>query len=215
MKKAKNAFAIIGIILAVVAAAVLVLHPVIENLAASLSEEGVECPIKFGDYINDIVVEGAKLLFNFEWINDFSVEALKTNFPIIILAVGGVLFIVLFILMLCKKHAKGLGWWVPMLVLFVLSVVTASVYVKVSSDYNLTSDYLIDLLIDAGIFNYSITQILGWVGLVGSLVAAASFILSSIFYMVYVCQARSKAKKVNSAREAALAKIESLLGGNK
>lgn len=214
MKKAKNVFAIIGIALAVIAAAVLVLHPVIESLVASISENGVKPLFDFSGFLEDVVVEGAKLLFNFKWLDNFKIEALLANFPIIILAVGGVLFIVLFILMLCKKHAKGLGWFFPMLVLFVLSVIVSSVYVKVT-EKQVTFELLTDLLIDVEAFNYPVTIYLGWGGLIGSLVAAACLILSTIFYMIYVCQSRKTAKKVDSAREAALAKIESLLGGNK
>lgn len=206
MKKAKNAFAIIGIILAVVAAVVLVLHPVIEDLVAGMSENGIKPGIEFGDYLEGLK-ESAKEFFNYDWIENFDAELLKVYYPVIIFAVGDVLFVVLFILMLCKKHAKGLGWWFPMAILFELSTVVAFVYIFPVN--------LIDLFIDFGVFNYPVTQILGWVGLIGALAAAGCFILSSIFYMAYVCKARKTEKKIDSVREAALAKIESLLGGNK
>ncbi len=204
MKKAKNAFAIIAIILAVVAAAILVLHPVIENLASSLSEDGYEA-VDFVEYL-DLLKDSAKLFYNLDWVKDFDVELLKVYYPVVIFAVGDVLFIVLFILMLCKRHAKGLGWWFPMAILFELSTLVAFIYYPVK---------IIDLEIVANQFHYSVSEILGWVGLIGSLTAAGFFILSTIFYMVYVCNARKQEKKVDSARQAALAKIESLLGGNK
>ena len=212
MKKAKNAFAIIGIVFAVIAAGLLLLIPVIAGMG--LVENPTLPPISFKEYF-DLVLGRIPELFNFGWISSFSIDALKVNFPIIVAAVGIILLIVLFVLMICKKHAKGLGLWVPMLVVFGLSIVVASVYVKPDSFYNqyakiCDGKYMMIQL--AG--DLTVEYVLCLAGLICSIVAAASIILASIFYIVYVCKARKNAKKVDSAREAALAKIESLLGGN-
>ena len=208
MKKAKNAFAIIGIVFAVIAAALLVLHPVIDGLAAGLTE-GAPGAMGFPDYLPLLIERVQGLTSNFDWISNFNADTLLVYYPLLAGAVGVVLFIVLFIFLLCKKHAKGLGWFFPMLILFAMATVVASVYVIPSSLYEA-------YLAKAGtsMFVAAISQYLFLGGLICALVAMGSFVLASIFYIVYVCKARKNQKKVDSAREAALAKIESLLGGN-
>lgn len=208
MKKAKNALAIIGIVFAVIAAALLVLHPVIDGVAAALSEDPTPA-MGFGEYLG-LVTGRIPQLFDFGWISSFSLDALKINFPIIVAAVGVILLIVLLIIMLCKKHAKGLGWWVVMLVMLGVSVVVASVYVKPNNFYDVYFGKVQELSYSSFVVN----KYLFIAGLVCAIVASAAIIIASIFYMVYVCKASKKAKKVDDARNAALAKIESLLGGN-
>ena len=218
MKKAKNAFAIIGIIFAVIAAALLMLIPVIDGLG--LVENTVPA-IPFGEYLN-LVIARIPEVYNFGWISAFSLEALKVNFPIVVAAVGVILLLVLFILMLCKRHAKGLGWFFSMLILFAASIVVASVVVKPSPLFEefykvcipegaTEAKYLVIAIGE----NLYLEQLLMLGALIGALVAAGAFILASIFYMAYVCAERKKAKKANSMKKAALDKIESLLGGNK
>lgn len=208
MKKAKNALAIVGIVFAVIAAALLVLHPVIDGVAAALSEDPTPA-MGFGEYLG-LVTGRIPQLIDFGWISSFSLDALKINFPIIVAAVGVILLIVLLIIMLCKKHAKGLGWWVVMLVMLAVSVVVASVYVKPDNFYDVYFGKVQELSYSSFVVN----KYLFIAGLVCAIVASAAIIIASIFYMVYVCKASKKAKKVDDARNAALAKIESLLGGN-
>ena len=215
MKKAKNAFAIIGIVFAVIAAALLALHPVIDGIAAGLTE-GASAAMGFPDYLSLLTERLGGLFSNFDWISNFSVETLKVYYPLLAGAVGVVLFIVLFIFLLCKKHAKGLGWFFPMLILFVLSIAVATVYVKPNDFFGAYSAKCTELgcsynLISEGM---AVNQLMALVGLCVALASAGFFILAGIFYIIYVCKARKNAKKVDSAREAALAKIESLLGGN-
>lgn len=208
MKKAKNALAIVGIVFAVIAAALLVLHPVIDGVAAALSEDPTPA-MGFGEYLG-LVTGRIPQLLDFGWISSFSLDALKINFPIIVAALGVILLIVLLIIMLCKKHAKGLGWWVVMLVMLGVSVVVASVYVKPDNFYDVYFTKVKELSYSSFVVN----KYLFIAGLVCAIVASAAIIIASIFYMVYVCKASKKAKKVDDARKAALAKIETLLGGN-
>ena len=208
MKKAKNAFAIIGIVLAVIAAALLVLHPVIDGIAAGMTE-GANPAMPFSDYLNFLLNDRLPELAKFDWISNFNEETLKVYYPLLAGAVGVVLFIVLFIFLLCKKHAKGLGWFFPMLVLFVLATAVASVYV--------IPNWLYDVYFaKAGTaFIAQVSQYLFTAGLICALVAMASFVLASIFYIVYACKARKTQKKIAENREAAIAKIDSILGGTK
>lgn len=209
MKKAKNALAIVGIVFAVIAAALLVLHPVIDGVAAALSEDPTPA-MGFGEYLGLVTGRIQHEMFKFDWNVFFTLDALKINFPIIVAAVGVILLIVLLIIMLCKKHAKGLGWWVVMLVMLAVSVVVASVYVKPGNFY----DVYFGKVQELSYSTFDVNKYLFIAGLVCAIVASAAIIIASIFYMVYVCKASKKAKKVDDARKAALAKIESLLGGN-
>mgnify|MGYP003315010361 CR=1 FL=1 len=208
MKKAKNAFAIIGIILAVVAAALLVLHPVIDGIAASLTE-GAPAAMPFSDYLNFLKDDRLPELLKFDWISNFNAEALKVYYPMLAGAVGLVLFVVLFIFLLCKKHAKGLGWFFPMLILFALATIVACFYAIPNSLYDA-------YLAKAGSgFVAVVTQYLFYAGFICALVAMGSFVLASVFYIVYVCKARKTQKKIAENKKAAIAKIESILGGAK
>ena len=216
MKKAKNAFAVIGIIFAVIAAAVLMLHPIVDSI-------GIEDPslhsMAYGDYLNQFLlprVMGG--LLNFDWIKGGDIVAqLPVVYPLLVGAVGVLLFVVLFIVLLCKRHAKGLGWFFPMLILFVLSAAVATVYVKPDIFFTAYSAKCNELgcsfnLIAEGL---AINQILALVGQYAALASCGFFLLAIIFYMVYACKARKAQKKADSARQAAIAKIDSLLGGNK
>ena len=215
MKKAKNAFAIIGIIFTVIAAALLVLHPIFDSF-------GIVDPnahaMAFGDYIGFLGNRVNTGLLNFDWIQSGDyLAALPTVYPLLVGVVGVILFVVLFIILLCKRHAKGLGWFFPMLILFVGAVAIATVYVKPDGFFEAYSKVCADTGCSYNVFTetLAVNQILALVGLVSALIAAGSFILASILYMAYACKARKEQKKANSMREAALAKIESLLGGNK
>ena len=197
MKKAKNAFAIIAIILAVVAAILAVGLPAIDAiLAQQLGTIGSALSTHLQNLLNSI-----KGFVTFGWISaDIGAHLIE----FVALGIGGVgviLFIVLFILMLCKKHAKGLGWFFPMLILFVLSVAVIAANKFDNAGYAVTS------FVEVAYF--------GKAGTIVAIVAGALFILSVIFYMVYVCKARKAQKKVQAARNAAIAKIDALLGGNK
>ena len=131
------------------------------------------------------------------------------HYALVVGVVGIVLLIVLLIIMLCKKHAKGLGWWFVLLVVVLLGTVVASVYSS--------PNYFMDAEVQSNVFvcNVVESKYFGLAGLILAVAAVGLVILASIFYIVYVCKARSNEKKVDSAREAAIAKIDALLGGNK
>ena len=207
MKKAKNVFAILGFCLVGVATVLLMLHPVIDGIASNMSGGSGSMP--YGEYFNDVVLERVKLFFNFEWFKAFS-EGIKVGYPMLVAFAGVALLIVLLIVMICKKHAKGLGWWIPMLIVLVLGVTVASVYIKPK----LYDDYLLI----SKLKGYYVVNVTEWL-MLGSLIAVLAgvgcLLLSAVFYIVYVCKASAKAKKINDARQAAIAKIDALLGGNK
>lgn len=207
MKKAKNVFAILGFCLVGVATVLLMLHPVIDGIASNMS--GGSGAVPYGDYFNNLVFERVKLFFNFDWFKSFG-EGIKVGYPMLIAFAGIALLIALLIVMICKKHTKGLGWWIPMLIVLVLGVVVASVYVKPIKLYD---EYSIALL--SGFYIVNVTQWLMLGSLIAVLAGVGCLLLSAVFYIVYVCKASAKAKKANEAREAAIAKIDALLGGNK
>ena len=197
MKKAKNALAIIAIVFGVIAAVLAVGLPFVDAVAAGTAYG--EAFGKIGPHFTNIF-NNLKALFGFGWFGELSSHILELG-VLIAGGIGLVLLIVLFILMLCKKHAKGLGWWFPILIIFLLSVAVVGGNKFDNAGYAVTS--------------YVEIAYIGNIGTYLAIAAAALFIVASIFYMVYVCKASKKAKQVQSAREAALAKIESLLGGNK
>lgn len=197
MKIAKNVFAIIAIILAAVAAILAVGLPVID---AILAQQLGTIGSALNAHLTNLL-ESIKGFVTFGWISaDLGAHLIE----LVALGIGGVgliLFIVLFILMLCKKHAKGLGWFFPMLILFVLSIAVIAANKFDNAGFPLTS--------------FNEVAYFGNAGTIVAIVAAVLFILSVIFYMAYVCKARKVQKKVQAAREAAIAKIDALLGGNK
>lgn len=196
MKKAKNAFAIVAFVLGAVAVILAAGLPLIDFILAGKPYADAFGAI--GAHFQNMLT-GAKDLFGFGWFGDLG-NHLAELVALILGGVGLVLFIVLLVLMCCKKHVKGLGWWIPMLLVFALSVLLVGVYRFDFAKYELSS--------------YQELSYLGYAATIVAIAAAACFILSSIFYIVYVCKASKKAK-VSDARKAALAKIESLLGGNK
>ena len=201
MKKAKNAFAIIAIVFGVIAAALLMLHPVIDGLCAGLTE-GAGTPIAYAEHF-DNVLKRIPALFDVTWFSSFSLEALKVHFALLLGALGVIILLVLLILMLCKKHAKGLGWWIPMLIVFALAVIVASVYTNPGS---LVGEYEA-----AGKLAVNEMKYFELSGLISAIVSAALFIIAAIFYMVYVCKARSKEKKVAAEVAESKAEIHNLI----
>ena len=197
MKKAKNVFAIIAIVFGVVAAILAVGLPFIDGLLAKIpyGEAFANIGPHFQNMFNNI-----KSLFTFGWFGDLSNHIFDLA-TIIVAGVGLVLFIVLLVLMCCKKHVKGLGWWIPMLIIFAVSVAVVGGNKLDNAGYVLKS--------------YNEMVYIGNIGTYLAIAAAALFILASIFYMVYVCKARKNQKKVDEAKSAAIAKIDALLGGNK
>lgn len=202
MKKAKNVFAIIAIAFGVIATALLLLHPVIDGVAVGMTQ-GAAPAMAYGEYFNNVIGR-VKSMFDFGWITSFSLEGLKTHAGLVAGAVGLIVLIVLFILMLCKKHAKGLGWWFPLLVVLLLSTIVTSVY--------MVPDYFMNA---PGVTAVEQTKYFGLGGLIVAFAAIALVVVTSILYMIYVCKARKSQKKADSARQAAIAKIDALLGGNK
>lgn len=198
MKKAKNAFAVIAIVLAVIAAVLTIGLPYVDLVIGKLMRHptgGVDFGAYFGPFKDNLLA-----IFKFDYFSSLG-DHVAELVVLGLAGVGAILFIVLFILMLAKKHAKGLGWWFPMLIIF-----AASVGILAGGRFD-----------NAGFeAHFSITElpIFGKVGCFVAIGAAAFMLLAVILYMAYVCAARANAKKVDSAREAALAKIESLLGGN-
>ena len=197
MKKAKNVFAIIAIVLGVVAALLAVGLPFIDGIIAK---------IPYGDAFKNIGGQVQAMwknlldLFTFGWFGDLANHILD----LVIVAVAGiglVLFIVLLVLMCCKKHVKGLGWWIPMLIIFALCIAVAGGNKLNNAGYAVTS------YVEVAYIGQAAT----WV----AIGAAALFILSVLFYMCYVCKEKKNAKKVDDAKAAAIAKIDALLGGNK
>ena len=197
MKKAKNVLAIIAIVLGVVAAILAVGLPFIDGLLAKIPYGDAFANI--GPHFNNMF-SNLKDFFAFGWFGEISSHILELGL-LIGAGIGLVLFIVLLVLMCCKKHVKGLGWWFPMLIIFVVCLAVVGGNKLNNAGYATASSVEIAYVGNAGTYV--------------AMVAAVLFILSVIFYMVYVCKAREKAKKADSMREAALAKIDALLGGNK
>ncbi|MBQ0008853.1 MAG: hypothetical protein KBS97_01025 [Firmicutes bacterium] len=197
MKKAKNVFAIIAIVFGVVAAILAVGLPFIDGLLAKIPYGDAFANI--GPHFNNMF-NNLKELFTFGWFGEISSHILELGI-LIAGGIGLVLFIVLLVLMCCKKHVKGLGWWFPMLIIFVVSVAVVGGNKLNNAGYDTKSFVEVAYIGNAGTYV--------------AMAAGALFILSVIFYMVYVCKARKNQKKADSARQAAIAKIDALLGGNK
>ena len=209
MKKAKNALTITAIAMSVVAVLLLLLIPCFDGIAASVSGgSSLAIAERFSNNFTE-VLDRVKMLFNFPEIFGNLSGNILTLVVLGVGAVGLLLLVVLFIVLLAKKHSKGLGWWFPMLVLFAASVVVAGIGLIKEPKFYAISGY-----------TYTAYQQLGFLTLIVLIFAGVSavlFMVASILYMVYVCQANGAKKEVEDARKAALEKIESLLGlgGNK
>lgn len=199
MKKAKNALAIIAIVLGVVAALCVVGIPVLEALLLGKPYNEAMSSIPF-----EAMKGNVANLFKF---GELFADVKANLIPLVTLALGAVgvvLFIVLLVLMICKKHVKGLGWWFPMLIVFALSFLALGGCRLDLAGYAAQTEQLQPIL-------PTLAKAIGFVE-IGVL---ALMILSLIFYMVYVCKARKHQKKVAEAKSAAIARIDALLGGNK
>lgn len=210
MKKAKNALAIIGIVLSGLATVALFLLPVLNFAGAMMSKTEFNLADKFSAHLNE-VVDRVKELFNFSAIfNDIGAHMYQF-IVLCVLAVGVILLLVLFVIMLCKKHAKGLGWWFPMLILFAAAGLVCGVGVaKEPTFLALNTEEIIFM-------EYKELSFIPLIVMIVAAVAAVLFILASIFYIVYVCGAgkENKEKQLEAARNDLIAKIDALLGGNK
>ena len=197
MKKAKNVFAIIAIVLGVVAVVLTVGLPFIDGLLAR--QPFGEAFALIGPHFQNMF-GNVKELLTFGWFGDLANHIFDLA-VVIVAGIGLVLFIVLLVLMCCKKHVKGLGWWFPMLIIFAASVLAVAGVKLDNAGYKVTS--------------FEEVALIGKIGAYVAIAAAALFILSVVFYMCYVCIARKNQKKVGEAKAAAIAKIDALLGGNK
>lgn len=199
MKKAKNVLAIIALSLGVVAALCVVGIPVLEALLIGKPYNEAMASIPF-----EVMKTNIAGLFNF---GELFADVKANIIPLVTLALGAVgvvLFIVLLVLMICKKHVKGLGWWFPLLIVFALSVLVLGGCRLNLAGYEVQTSQLQPAL-------PAIAKAIGFVE-IGVLVL---MILSVIFYMVYVCKARKSEKKVEKAKSDAIARIDALLGGNR
>ena len=194
MKKAKNALAIIAFVVAVLAALLAIGLPILDGILIQQVEMA-----DLQNHLTQGMFENIKGFFVFDWFNDIA-NHIPELIGLCLAGVGIVLFIILFVFMLVKKHAKGLGWFFPMLIVYLLAVV-----VVIANKFD-NAGYSVRSYVEVATF--------GQVATYASIGAAGLFILADVFYIVYVCKAR-KAEVVDDARQKAIAKIESLLGGNK
>ncbi len=197
MKKAKNVLAIMAILLSVIAVMIVVGFPFADNILAKKSYGDAFASIK--PHLKNMFFNCTDL-FKFGWFSNIAGHIPELVISIVGL-IGTVLFIVLLILMFAKKHVRGLGWWFPMFIFFAISS-----GVVVGNKFN-----------NAG-YPIAATRKLAILGNCATYIAIASgvlLMLSTLFYMIYICKARKSEKKLDSAKEAVIAKIDSLLGGNK
>lgn len=180
MKKAKNTFAILAIIVSVLAAVLLVCYPIVDLLAAKLGKEAYDLGAKFGPLvIDDLLKTRVPAVFDFGTIFGNIGENL---IPFIALCVGGVgvlLLLVLLVLIIVKKHAKSLGWWFPILILLALAVITAGAI-------GVKPGLHTEEACNAGLVVYKGTGYFILGALIAEGVAAAFFILALVFYLCYI-----------------------------